>query len=50
MRELHTAAVPEVRFADTKGFRTSFQRIRGYISVMAALKFTYLIIKGTVSC
>ena len=49
MRELHTAVVPKVRFADPKGFATSSQGIRGYISVMAALKFTYFIIKGRVS-
>jgi len=40
IRELHTAVVPKMRFADPKGFTTSSQGIRGYISVMAALKFT----------
>jgi hypothetical protein len=42
MRELHTAAVPKVRFADPKGFATSSQGIRGYISVMAALNFFFI--------
>jgi len=30
----------------TKGSATSSQGIRGYISVMAALKFTYFLSKG----
>jgi hypothetical protein len=50
MRELHTAVVPKVRFADPKGSATSFQEIRGYISIMAALEATYFVIKGTVPC
>ena len=50
MRELHTAMVPKVRFADLKESATSSQGIREYISVMATLKFTYFVIKGIVSC
>jgi hypothetical protein len=40
MRQLHTAAVPKVRFADPKGSATSSQWICGCIPVMVALKFT----------
>ena len=35
--------VPKVCLTDPKGSPTSFQGIRDYISVMAALKFTYLL-------
>jgi len=36
--------------ADSKGSVTGYQGIRGYISVMAALKFPYFFIKGTMFC
>jgi hypothetical protein len=42
------AVVPKLCSADHKGSVTSSQGIRGYISVMAAIKFTYfLLVKGT---
>jgi len=34
---------PKVCIADRKGSPTSFQRIRGYSSKMAVLKFTYFL-------
>ena len=45
-----TAVVPKVCFADPKGSATSSQGIRGYISVKAALKFTYFFDKGIMCC
>ena len=37
----HKAVVPKVYCAASKGFATGLQGICGYVSVMAALKFTY---------
>ena len=39
----YTAVVSKVRSADPKGSAASFQRIRGYISVMVTLKFDVLL-------
>jgi hypothetical protein len=43
MKILSTAGVHKVCFADPKGSSTSSQRIRGYTSVMATLKFGVLL-------
>jgi len=42
--------VPKVCSTNPLGTATSSERIRGYISVMGALKFTYLLIKGIMYC
>ena len=42
------AGVPNVCSADRMGSPTSSQGIRGYISIMAVLKFTYFKTKGIV--
>jgi hypothetical protein len=33
-------------FSGFQGIRDMFQEIRGYISIMAIVKFTYYVIKG----
>ena len=42
--------VPKVCSTDSLGTATSSEGIRGYISVMDALKFTCLLIKGIMYC
>jgi len=44
--------VPKLCSADPKGSATSSKDIRGHISVLAALKFTYflVLIKGVMLC
>jgi hypothetical protein len=44
------AVVPKVCSADPKGSASSSQGIRGYVSVMVALKVTYSLIKGIMFC
>ena len=48
--EPRSARVPKVCFADPTGYATSFQQIRGYISVKATVKSTYFSIKGIMLC
>jgi hypothetical protein len=40
-----TSVIPKLCSVDPKGSATTYQEIRGYISVMTALKFTYFLIK-----
>jgi len=40
--------VPKVCSADLLGFATIFHGIRGYISLIATLKFTYFLSKGII--
>jgi hypothetical protein len=42
--------VPKVCYANPKVSATSSKDIRGYSSVMAALTFTYFVIKGIMFC
>jgi hypothetical protein len=42
--------VPKMCSADPSGSATRSQGMCGYISVMATLKFIYVVIKGTVFC
>jgi hypothetical protein len=44
------AVVPKVCSADAKGSANGSQRFRGYVSLMAASKFTYFLMKGIAFC
>jgi len=48
--EPRSAMVPKVCFADSMGYATSSQEIRGYISIMATSKSNYSLIKGILLC
>ena len=41
LHNCYNSVVPKVCSMDPKGSATSSQRIHGYISIMASLKFTY---------
>ena len=41
LNKVFTPLVPKLSSADPLGSTTSFQEIRGYISVLATLKLTY---------
>jgi hypothetical protein len=45
-----SSVVPQVCSADPKGSVTGSQGIRGYISVIATLKFPYFLIKVITFC
>jgi hypothetical protein len=45
-----STVVPKVCHADPKGSATGSQGIRGYISVMTTLKYTYFLIEGMITC
>ena len=50
LHNYYNSVVPKVCSTDPKGSTTSSKRIRGYISIMASLKFTYFLNKGIMFC